>query len=115
MSQEEFEYLDKESEELLNKILQMDNVANENLRGPAIEHLVLNGYLTGVDGRSLADMEPVYILTGITQKGKTYFELKKKHEKEKQKFSRREWWIAIISAIIGAVVGLIPSIIQLFR
>ena len=66
MSQEEFEYLDRESEELLNKILQMDNVVNENLRGLAIEHLVLNGYLTGVDGRSLSDIEPVYILTGIT-------------------------------------------------
>ena len=115
MSQEEFEYLDRESEDLLKKILQMDNVVNENLRGSAIEHLVLNGYLTGVNGRSFSDIEPVYILTGITQKGKTYFELRKRHEKEKQKLSRREWRIAIISAIIGAIVGLIPSIIQWFR
>lgn len=115
MSQEEFEYLDKESEELLQKILRMDNVVNENIRGTAIEHLVINGYLAGVSARSLSDMEPVYVLTGITQKGKTYFELKKKHEKEKRKLSRREWRIAIISAIIGALVGLIPSIIQWLR
>lgn len=115
MSQEGFEYLDKESEELLQKILRMDNVVNENVRGTAIEHLVLNGYLTGVDARSLSDMEPVYVLTGLTQKGKAYFELKKKHKKEERKLSRREWRIAIVSAIIGAVVGLIPSIIQWLR
>lgn len=112
MNKEAFEYLDKESEELLQKILQTDSVVNENIRGAAIEHLVLNGYLTGADSRSLSDMEPVYILTGLTQRGKSYFELKKKYEKEKRKLSRREWLIAIISAIIGAVVGLIPSIIQ---
>lgn len=115
MIQEEFEYLDKESEELLQKILRMDNAVNENIRGTAIAHLVLNGYLAGEDARSLSDMEPVYVLTGITQKGKTYFELKKKHEKEERKLSRREWRIAIISAIIGALVGLIPSIIQWLR
>ena len=114
MSQE-FEYLDTESEKMLQKILQLDNVIDESIRGTAIEHLVLNGYLTGINAQSLSDMEPVYVLTGITQKGKAYFELKNNYEKEKRKLSSREWRIAIISAVIGAVIGLIPSIIQWIR
>lgn len=31
---------------------------------------------------------------------------------EERKLSRREWKIAIVSAIIGAVIGLIPTIIS---
>lgn len=35
--------------------------------------------------------------------------------KEDKRSSRREWMIAIISAIIGAVLGQIPFIISLFK
>ena len=38
------------------------------------------------------------------------------HDKEKKakKITRREWRIAIVSAIIGAAIGLIPFIVSLF-
>lgn len=34
-------------------------------------------------------------------------------DKKSKKLNRRDWTIAIVSAIIGALIGLIPSIIQL--
>lgn len=37
----------------------------------------------------------------------------KEQDKKAKKITRREWKIAIISAIIGAVVGLIPTFLQL--
>ena len=109
-----FQYLDKESEDLLLSLLKKDSILNENISGTAIEYLVNQGYVNGHDCRALSEMEPKYVLIDITQKGKTYFELKSKYEKEQKKLSRREWKIAIISAIIGAIIGLIPSILQCF-
>lgn len=60
---------------------------------------------------SWADDMP-YRIT-ILNKGLHYFEEKKKALKTEKKLSHREWKIAIVSAIIGAVIGLIPTIIQL--
>ena len=34
-------------------------------------------------------------------------------ERKVKKLSRREWWIAIISAVIGALLGALPTIIPL--
>ena len=48
----------------------------------------------------------------IFDDGYTYTERKKVDEKEKKKLNRREWRIAVISAVIGAVIGLIPTIVQ---
>ena len=36
----------------------------------------------------------------------------KDQEKEERQLSTREWKIAIVSAIVGAAVGLIPTIVQ---
>ena len=55
--------------------------------------------------------DTVYMLT-VFDKGYSYFENKKIYEKEKKRLSRREWSIAIIAAIIGALIGQIPDIIQ---
>lgn len=57
-----------------------------------------------------ADNFPYYLL--LKDRGLSYAQEKKKTEKENRKLSRREWHIAIVSAIIGAVVGLIPTIVQ---
>lgn len=38
----------------------------------------------------------------------------KAEEKKEKKLSRREWKIAITSAVIGAIIGLIPTFISLF-
>lgn len=110
----DFQYLDKESENVLQSLLEKDSIFNENISGTAIENLVNQGYINGNDCRTLSDLEPKYVLIDITQKGKTYFEMKQKYEKEQKKLSHREWEIAIISAIIGAIIGLIPSIVQCF-
>lgn len=110
----DFQYLDKESENVLQSLLEKDSILNENISGTAIENLVNQGYINGNDCRTLSDLEPKYVLIDITQKGKTYFEMKQKYEKEQKKLSHREWKIAIISAIIGAIIGLIPSIVQCF-
>lgn len=55
-----------------------------------------------------ADNENWYIVRGD-------FDLFEKwvadQERKAKKLTRREWWIAIISAIIGALIGLLPSVI----
>lgn len=107
-----FEYLDAESENVLRGLLKQDSVPNENVSGTAIEALITQGYVKGADCKSLSDIEPRYVLIEITQKGKSYFELKQKYEKEEKRLSHCEWRIAIISALIGAIIGLIPSIIE---
>lgn len=70
------------------------------------------GYVNGKACMTISDMEPKYVLIDITQKGKTYFELKRKYEEAEKRLSHREWKIAIVSALIGAIIGLIPSIIE---
>ena len=110
-----FEYLDTESENVLRNLLFEKSVLNKNVSGAVIEALINQGYIKGVDCKSLSDIEPRYVLTEITQKGKTYFELKQKFEKEEKRLSHREWKIAIISALIGAIIGLIPSIIECIK
>jgi len=49
----------------------------------------------------------------LKQPGRDYFLEKKRYQKENQKFGRREWVIAISSASIGAIIGLIPWIVSL--
>ena len=79
----DFEYLDNESENVFGGLLKMDSVLNCSESGTAIELLVTKGYVNGKACRALSDVEPRYVLIDITQKGKTYFELKQKYEKEK--------------------------------
>ena len=83
------------------------------MSGTAIEWLVKQGYVEGRDCTTFSDIEPRYVLIRITQKGKSYFELKAKYEKEQKKISQREWKIAIISTVLGALVGLLPTIIPI--
>ena len=108
-----FEYLDEESENILQYLLMKDNIVDEKMRGTAIEGLIKKGYVEGRDCKTLSDIEPVYIVIGITQKGKSYFELKEKYENEQKRLSQREWKIAIVSAVLGALVGLTPTIISI--
>lgn len=56
-----------------------------------------------------ADNVPYYLV--VLDKGLSYADMKKAHEKAERRLSRREWKISVISAVIGAAVGLIPSII----
>lgn len=51
----------------------------------------------------------------ITNAGYTYFDAKKESLKKQKKLSRREWVIAIVSAIIGGAVGLIPYLLSLLN
>lgn len=44
----------------------------------------------------------------------TFEEVYKDDVREEKKMSKREWRIAIISAIIGGIIGLIPTVISLF-
>ena len=67
----DFQYLDKESENVLQSLLEKDSIFNENISGTAIENLVNQGYINGNDCRTLSDLEPKYVLIDITQKGKT--------------------------------------------
>ena len=108
----EFVYLDQESEELLQKLNQNSDLPKNTVRGTTIDHLVKMDYVIGKNVTTLSDVGPCYLVLGITQKGKTYFEMKKKYEKEQKKLSRREWKVAIISALVGAVIGIMPSIVQ---
>ena len=58
-----------------------------------------------------ADNVPYYL--SLTVDGHNYFTNKKAAKKAERKLSRREWRIAVISAIIGGMVGLIPWICTL--
>ena len=58
-----------------------------------------------------ADNIPYYL--SLTADGQNYFTNKKDAKKAERKLSRREWRIAVISAIIGGMVGLIPWICTL--
>ncbi|MCL2051773.1 MAG: hypothetical protein FWG91_08615 [Lachnospiraceae bacterium] len=40
--------------------------------------------------------------------GRDYFNRKKLYKKEQKKLTHREWKIAITSALVGAIIGLIP-------
>lgn len=109
----DFNYLDDESENLLKELIAYDELPKKTFRGYTIDFLIKEEYVVGVCTTTLSDIGPCYLVTGITQKGKSYFEMKKKHEKEKKRVTRREWKIAIIGAIIGALIGLIPTFITL--
>ena len=58
-----------------------------------------------------ADNIPYYL--SLTVDGQNYFTNKKAAKKTERKLSRREWRIAVISSIIGGMVGLIPWICTL--
>lgn len=105
----EFNYLDDESENLLKELLAYDELPKKTFRGYTIDFLVKKEYVVGVCKTTLSDIGPCYLVTGVTQKGRSYFEMKKKHEKEKRRLTRREWLIAIISAAIGAIIGSMPT------
>lgn len=111
----DFQCLDKESENLLSSLLKKDSIFYENISGTAIAYLVNQGYVEGKSCRTLSDKEPRYVLSGITQKGKTYFELKNKYRKKEKQLSHRKWKIAIITTLIGAIIGLVPCIIELIK
>lgn len=108
-----FEYLDRECEKLLKELIEKNGILNINFGGTAITHLIEKGYVNAIETTTLSDKEKNFTLIGITQKGKTYFELKVKYERDQKQLSIREWKIAIVSAIIGAIIGLIPTIINI--
>lgn len=58
-----------------------------------------------------ADNIPYYL--ALTVDGHNYTANKKTAKKAERKLSRREWRIAVVSAIIGGIVGLIPWICTL--
>lgn len=104
-----FKYLDNESEQKLKEFLSYENIPPDEFKDRVVENLIRSGYLKGQDISTLSRPCTSYIVTGITQQGKTYFEMKQKYEKEQKKMTRKELWIAIISASIGALIGLIPT------
>ncbi|MGD6731854.1 MAG: hypothetical protein ACPKMZ_12405 [Pleomorphochaeta sp.] len=106
----DFNYLDKESEALLKELKQTDDFSEITKSGPSIQHLLENGFIKGFDiTTDDSKVIPEIIIEMVTQKGLTYFEMKKKYEKEKKRITRRE----VISAIIGACIGLIPWLISI--
>lgn len=105
----EFDYLDDESEKVLKDIISNDGSLGQSFEGEAIEYLVKYGFIKGSNISTTSSPKSCYLLIGLTQKGKAYFELKEKHEKELKRVSRREWAIGIIGAVIGY---LIPTIVE---
>lgn len=110
-----FEYLDDECEKILTELLKMDSILNINRFGTAIGYLINYGYIKGSFSTTLSDTEDRYVLSAITQKGRTYFELKEKYINDQKKLNSREWKIAIVSAILGSIIGLLPWVLSLFK
>ena len=71
-----------------------------------VEKLKEDGYIKVIyaDGATIIYKNPFFDL---------FNDELKDNEKAEQKLSAREWKIAIVSSIIGAVIGLIPTIIDL--
>ena len=111
----EFEYLDSESEKMLKDFIDYKEIPSKEFSDRVIENLIKSGYLKGLDVSTLSSPYSSYIVIDVTQKGKSYFELKRLYEKEKKKITRRELWIATISTLVGTVVGvLIDNLIRIF-
>ena len=105
-----FNYLDKESELLLKELIHIEDFSEISKSGPSIQHLLENGFIKGFDiTTDDSKIIPEIIIEMVTQKGLTYFEMKNKYEKEKKRITRRE----LISAVIGACIGLIPFLISI--
>lgn len=102
----ELDYLDTESENLLKEMLDHGKRGQE-VSGAAMEYLVKSRYVEGLNSRTCEDKEPKYILTEITQKGKTYFERKTRYEKEQKRKSLRELIYLFVGAILGAILGVV--------
>lgn len=121
-----FEELSPNAEKLLQEIL--DHRLENNIPDPDYWQMRFSDLSFAEDERLrslFAELEEYDIINthwadgfpfhiSVFDKGYSYFEAKAKYEKEKKKLSRREWYIAVISAIIGAAIGLIPTIIQSF-
>lgn len=106
----DFKYLDNESEQKLKEFLSCNNITYNKFNDRVIENLINLGYLKGEDISPISEPHTCYVVIDITQKGKSYFEMKKRYEKEQKRITHKDWWIAIISALIGALIGLIPTI-----
>lgn len=119
-----YQELSPQGEALLKEIIDLqtsgkDNTAHwnerfqnlsfqeENLLRDAFRELRECGYIK----TQWADNIPYYL--AVTVDGQNYEANKKAAKKAERKLSQREWRIAIISAIIGGLVGLIPCICTL--
>ncbi len=73
--------------------------------------LKVRGYIVVIDTSTLSGTS--YLLVKNANFSDFYIWLKQEIKNEK-KVKKREWIIAIISACIGAVIGLIPWLVSLF-
>ncbi|MBS5937603.1 hypothetical protein [Clostridium sp.] len=122
-----FKELTPKGEELLKEILEVNE--SDSDRKSEHWHKKFNELTHKDDSRirsifsELKDNELLKIMWAdnipyiieVTNYGYTYFERKQKYIKEEKRLKRREWKIAIISAIVGGLVGLIPYIITLIK
>ena len=98
---------DKDNAAHWNERFQNLSFHEENLLRDTFRELRECGYIKVQWAESI----PYYL--AVTVDGKNYMANKKAAKKAERKLSRREWRIAIISAIIGGLVGLIPWVCTL--
>lgn len=90
-----------------NETIVLDDVEYVRLK-EVLLYLQILGYIKPLD----IDGGNVFVRVG------NFSDFEKWHEdkvKEERKLSFREWKIAIASALVGGVIGLIPTIINLFK
>ena len=75
----------------------------------SFKELLSKGY---IDIPFWADDSPYYI--EVLNSGMTYFESKKKFYKNQKLLNRREWIIAIVSAVLGGLIAQLPNLITAF-
>lgn len=85
-----------------------DNYSEFKEHENCAQELEDNGYVNF----SWSDGGP-YWINNITNQGLEYFQDKEECENKEKKLNKREYKIAIISALIGAIVGLIPYLVTL--
>ena len=85
-------------------VLQLSDVENQELQD-ALELLVERNVLIPCS----TDHTNLYKIDGSFE---VFEQWVKDQNKKARSFKRREWSIAIISAVIGACIGLIPSIVE---
>ena len=110
----EFTELTPKSEQLLSEILKSNHSIDWYARfeglSPAEDNALRSLFKELEDNGMIkvrwADNCPYYI--EIFSMGHQYFDIKEKHKHDQKQTHRREWLIAIISAIVGALLGQIP-------
>lgn len=99
-----------------NNSIMVDNESEFIESKEIMDFLLEKGFVRQTERKYLAQnysfiQKPTYVLQTDLDTIMSWF---KDQDRKANRLSRREWTIAIVSAIVGALIGLIPSFIDMY-